>query len=134
VKPTPPARSVDPQKDLGQIIRLESTAVKLADYQARAWFEFTPDQDHLSAVSVSVTQDTTRSGVFDVLKDGLVEKYGRATSSDSVTDHNSYGSAIVTRTITWRVKSSMITLEWIESRSVGMVTVRYAERKPDPTL
>ena len=131
----PTARAVNPpQKDQGQLIRLQATAVQLGIYKASAQFEFQPDADHLTAVAVTVTQDTARSSAFDILKDGLTDKYGKPTSSDSTTEHNAFGNAIVTRTITWRVKSSMINLEWIEAGDVGAVVVRYAERKPDPTL
>jgi hypothetical protein len=117
----PTARAVNPpQKDQGQLIRLQSAPVQLGIYKASAQFEFQPDADHLTAVAVTVTQDTNRSS--------------KPTSSDSTTEHNAFGNAIVTRTITWRVKSSMINLEWIEAGDVGAVVVRYAERKPDPTL
>lgn len=131
----PAARAVDPPvKDLGTLIRLQAYPVQLSTYKARAQFAFPPDQDRLTAVSVTVTQDTPRTSAFDALKQALVEKYGKPTSSDSTTEGTALGSAITTRTVIWRLRSSMVTLEWIEGGDVGSVGVRYAERKPDPTI
>jgi hypothetical protein len=131
----PLARVVDPPaKDLGLLVRLESSPVQLGAFPAKAQFEFPADSDHLAAVQVSVDASKDRPGAFESLNYSLTDKYGRPTSSDSVTDRNTYGDAIVTRSVIWRVKSSMITLEWIEAPSIGIVLVRYAERKPDPTL
>jgi hypothetical protein len=97
-------------------------------------FEYRPDQDRLTAVAATVTQDTNRSSAFDALKEALTDKYGKPTSSDAVTDHNTFSDAIVTKTVQWRLKSSMVALEWIEAESAGAVVVRYAGRKQDPTL
>lgn len=131
----PTVRPVNPpEKDLGQFIRLEAPAMQLGNYQATAKFKFPTDQDRLTAVNVSVSQDAARPSAFDALKDGLTAKYGKPTSSDTVSERTAFGSTIETRSIVWRLKSSMVTLEWIESKSFGIVTVRYAERKPDPTL
>jgi hypothetical protein len=131
----PAARAVNPpEKDTGLFIRLASSPVQLGTFPAKAEFEFPPDRDYLSAVQVSVDASRNRPDAFESLKSSLTEKYGRPTSSDSVTDYNTFGNAIVTKSVIWRVKSSMITLTWIEATSVGMVLVRYAERKPDPTL
>jgi hypothetical protein len=131
----PDSRAINPpQKDYGMLIRLQSGPVQLGIYPAFARFEFQPDQDRLCAVSVSLTDPTPRSSAFDTLKSSLTGKYGKPTTSDSVTDQTTFGSYITTRTVQWRLQSSMVTLDWIETGDVGHVGVRYAERKSDPTL
>jgi hypothetical protein len=122
------------EKDYGLLTRLEASPVQLGPYPATARLEFQPDRDYLSAVSVKIADDIPRASAYETLRQALVEKYGKPTSEDSTNDRNSFGSRSATKTVQWRLKSSMIVLTWSDYGDIGYVSVRYSERKADTSL
>ncbi len=139
----PNAAAVKPPKRLAPIVvRLHCADVKIGMFAASANFIFPRDQDHLTAVQVTVGSEKSnldRANAFDVLNRSLTEKYGQRTTSDTISAKLSRADEI-TRTVTWRLPSTMITLRWYELgpgslvNPWGMVSVEYTERKSDKTL
>jgi hypothetical protein len=103
---------------------------------ADARVQFYPEKDYLGAVNLVAEDSDSRQRTrrFDLLKEGLTEKYGKPTGEDQASRLDAHGDACITKTILWRLKSSTIRLQAYGYDNIGYVEVRYSERKPDNTL
>lgn len=118
-----------PERDFGNLGRLELRNVEIGPIAGAATFYFPPDTDRLVAVRLEADPALPYASTFAQLREALVEKYGRPTSSDTVTDRTT------THAVQWVLKSTVIRLAWYDGGpNIGIVSVRYTERKPSDSL
>jgi len=128
----PSANVVKPAKEDDTAFGRLKSRVMLATLHASAWFEFPADQDKLCAVNLDIDNArANRPQAFETLKTELTGHYGKPAMENSVSDPNAFGSGVVTKTVEWRLTSTLITLTWTDYGDAGFLSVRYTERKPN---
>jgi hypothetical protein len=66
---------------------------------------------------------------YTQLREALVEKYGRPTAATTTSE------SIRTQSSEWVLKHTVIRLTWYDGgRDIGIVSVRYSERRPSDSL
>lgn len=118
-----------PEPDLGTLGRLQLPAVDFGPVRAIATFQFDPAADRLVAIRLEADPKLPKASTFALLRDALVEKYGRPTSEENTTDHTASGSRITTHTVQWNRRYTVIRLNWYDAGDIGIVSARYSERK-----
>lgn len=126
----PAAAGVSPaDRDFGNLGTLQLRDIEIGPVRGSATFYFPPDTDRLVAVRLRPDPSLPCASAFAQLQEALVEKYGRPTSAEKVTDR------ITTHTVQWNLRSTVIRLAWFDGgRDLGSVSIRYTERKPADSL